>query len=132
MEIAIDTSVIIAVITNEPDKARLIDVTDGATLLAPISINFEIGNAFSAMLKRQRIGLAQVLEALTIYRSIPIRWVDIELDESLRIASQLGVYAYDAYLIRCAEKYHCPLLTLDRALRVQAMAYGISIVEVKQ
>lgn len=132
MEIAIDTSVIIAVITNEPDKARLIDVTNGATLLAPTSINFEVGNAFSAMLKRQRIELAQVFKALTIYRSIPIRWVDIELDESLRIASELNVYAYDAYLIRCAEKYHCPLLTLDRALRAQAMAYGVSIVEVKQ
>lgn len=132
MEIVIDTSAIIAVITNEPNKAKLIDVTDGATLLAPTSINFEIGHAFSAMLKRHRIELTQVFEALTIYRSIPIRWVDIELDESLRIASELNVYAYDAYLIRCAEKYHCPLLTLDRALRAQAMAYGVSIVEVKQ
>ncbi len=132
MEIAIDTSVIIAVITNESGKAKLIDVTDGATLIAPTSVNSEIGNAFSAMLKRQRIELAQVFEALTIYRSIPIRWVDIELDESLRIASQLNVYAYDAYLIRCAEKYHCPLLTLDHALRVLARAYGVSIVEVNQ
>lgn len=130
MEMVIDTSAIIAVIANEPEKARLIDVTDGATLIAPTSVNSEIGNAFSAMLKRQRIELAQVFEALMIYRSIPIRWVDIELDESLRIASELKVYAYDAYLIRCAEKYHCALLTLDRTLRTQAVAYGISIVEV--
>lgn len=131
MEIVIDTSAIIAVITNEPEKAELIDATNRVNLIAPASIHFEIGNAFSAMLKRQRIDLKQTAEALAIYRSIPIRLVDVELEESLRIASQLNVYAYDAYLIRCAEKYHCALLTLDRSLRVNAMAYGVSIVEVK-
>ncbi len=130
MEIVIDTSAIIAVITNEQKKAELIDITNAVNLIAPASIHFEIGNAFSAMLKRQRIDLKQAAEALAIYRSIPIRLVDVELEESLRIASQLNVYAYDAYLIRCAEKYHCALLTLDRSLRVQAMAYGVSIVEV--
>lgn len=130
MEIVIDTSAIIAVITNEQKKTELIDVTNAVNLIAPASIHFEVGNAFSAMLKRQRIDLKQVAEALAIYRSIPIRLVDVELEESLRIASQLNVYAYDAYLIRCAEKYHCELLTLDRSLRAQAMAYGVSIVEV--
>lgn len=130
MEIVIDTSAIIAVITNEQKKTELINVTNAINLIAPASIHFEIGNAFSAMLKRQRIDLKQAAEALAIYRSIPIRLVDVELEESLRIASQLNVYAYDAYLIRCAEKYHCALLTLDRSLRVQAMAYGVSIVEV--
>lgn len=130
MEIVIDTSAIIGVITNEQKKAELIDITNAVNLIAPASIHFEIGNAFSAMLKRQRIDLKQAAGALAIYRSIPIRLVDVELEESLRIASQLNVYAYDAYLIRCAEKYHCALLTLDRSLRVQAMAYGVSIVEV--
>ncbi len=129
MEIVIDTSTIIAVITNAPEKAELIAATNRVDLIAPASIHYEIGNAFSAMLKRQRIDLKQAAEALAIYRSIPIRLVDVELDESLKIASRLNVYAYDAYLIRCAEKYHCALLTLDRSLRTQAIAYGISIVE---
>lgn len=129
MEIVIDTSAIIAVITNAPEKAELIAATNKVDLIAPASIHYEIGNAFSAMLKRQRIDLNQAAEALAIYRSIPIRLVDVELDESLKIASRLNVYAYDAYLIRCAEKYHCALLTLDRSLRTQAIAYGISIVE---
>lgn len=129
MEIVIDTSAIIAVITNAPEKAELIAATNKVDLIAPASIHYEIGNAFSAMLKRQRIDLNQAAEALAIYRSIPIRLIDVELDESLKIASRLNVYANDAYLIRCAEKYHCALLTLDRSLRTQAIAYGISIVE---
>lgn len=130
MEIVIDTSAIIAVIANEPEKPELINVTNGMELIAPRSVHFEIGNAFSAMLKRQRIALEQALKALKIYQSIPIRFVDVELQESVRLASQINIYAYDAYLIRCAEKYHCPLLTLDQALRTHAQEHGISIVEV--
>ncbi len=52
MDIVLDTSVIIAVIANEPEKRVLIRLTKGAELIAPQSVHWEIGNAFSAMLKR--------------------------------------------------------------------------------
>lgn len=64
MELVIDTSVIIAVLVNEPSKKKLIELTVGADLLAPESVHFEIGNAFSAMLKRNRIALPQVVQAI--------------------------------------------------------------------
>ena len=57
MEIVADTSVIIAVIANEPEKAAIVAQTQGADLFAPQSLPWEVGNAFSAMLKRQRITL---------------------------------------------------------------------------
>lgn len=130
MDIVIDASAIIAVIANEPEKEQIVTLTQGANLVAPVSIHYEIGNAFSAMLKRGRIELTQALRALEIYAGIPIRFVDIELDESLKIANRLKMYAYDAYLVRCAEKYGCPLLTLDRVLSQQARLYGVELVEV--
>ena len=55
MKLIIDTSVIIAVLANEPIKKKLIKLTKGVELLAPTSVHWEIGNAFSAMLKRKRI-----------------------------------------------------------------------------
>jgi predicted nucleic acid-binding protein len=116
MNIIVDTSVIIAVIVNESSKPAIIQATQKADLLAPASIHWEIGNAFSAMFKRNRITLDEALEAVEIYKQIPIRVVDIELEEALRIAKQLNIYAYDAYLIRCAQKYSAPLLSLDEAL----------------
>ncbi len=130
MDIVIDASAIIAVIANESEKPVLIELTSGYDLIAPASIHFEIGNAFSAMLKRQRITLPQVATALKLYQSIPLRFVDVELLESVHIAAQRNIYAYDAYLIRCAEKYRSPLLTLDNALRTHAKAYGVPIIEV--
>ena len=57
--------------------------------------------------------------------------VDVELDESLLIAAQYNIYAYDAYLLRCAIKYRLPLLTLDRGLRHVAGQVGVQLVEVE-
>jgi len=129
--IVVDTSVIIAVVVNEPTKSNLIRLTKGADLIAPRSIHWEIGNAFSAMFKRSRITVAQALQAVKAYRTIPIRLVDIELEQSLKIADTLGIYAYDAYLIRCALKYKSPLLSLDRNLVNSARRMKARVIEVK-
>ncbi len=132
MDIVVDTSVIIAVIVDEPLKKRLIELTTGANLIAPQSVHWEIGNALSAMLKRNRIGVEQAVQAVRIYRQIPIRWVDDELDEALRIAATRHIYAYDAYLIRCAAKYNAPLLSLDQNLVAIAQAEGVKTLEVQE
>jgi predicted nucleic acid-binding protein len=129
-EVVIDASAIIAVVTNEPEKPVLIQLTRGAELLAPLSIPWEIGNAFSAMLRRRRISVEQAIQAIAIYRTIPIRLVEVELEEAIQLADQLNLYAYDAYLLRCAARYHAPLLSLDRDLLTAATALGLPILEV--
>jgi len=126
----VDASTLVAVIANEPEKGRIVELTRGADLIAPHSVHWEIGNAFSAMLKRGRIGIEQALEALALYHQIPIRFVDVELDRALEIADELEIYAYDAYLIRCAQKYRHSLITLDRALMETAKHMGVEAVEV--
>jgi predicted nucleic acid-binding protein len=60
-----------------------------------------------------------------------VRFVEAELEESLRLAAELNVYAYDAYLIRCATKYGAPLLSLDQALLRAARSKGVDVLEVK-
>lgn len=72
MNIVIDTSALIAVIADEPERPKLIEVTIGTDLIAPQSVHWEIGNAFSAMFKRKRISLEQAEQALEIYHQIPI------------------------------------------------------------
>ncbi len=71
------TSVIIAVIAGEPEKARLITVTDGAELLAPESLHGELGNALAAQLRRGRLGGDVVPVLLRAYRQIPIQFVEV-------------------------------------------------------
>ena len=104
MEVTVDASALIAVIANEAQKTVLIELTREADLIAPSSIHWEIGNAFSAMLKRQRVTIDQAIQALQIYRRIPVRFVEIELVDALELAAELNIYAYDAYLLRCVAK----------------------------
>jgi predicted nucleic acid-binding protein len=130
MDIVVDASVIIAVIANEAEKDKLVKLTQGASLVAPPSVHWEIGNAFSAMLKRSRITLHQALKATQAYHRIPIRFAEVELDEALRIAAESNIYSYDAYLIRCALKYNAPLISLDKELVKVAQENGASVIEV--
>jgi predicted nucleic acid-binding protein len=128
MDVIVDASVIIAVIANEPEKANIIFLTAGANIVAPYSVHWEIGNAFSAMLKRSRVTLEQVLQAIELYKAIPIRYVDVELESALEIAAQLNIYAYDAYLIQTARQYKLPLMTLDKNLRNYAEQKNVRVI----
>jgi len=130
MDIVVDTSVIIAVIANEPEKEALVELTTGADLIAPHSVHWEVGNAFSAMLRRERITVEQAIQAIKLYQQIPMRLVEVELEEALKIADTLGIYAYDAYLIRCALKYKSPMISLDRNLVRAAREMKARVIEV--
>ena len=131
MKYVVDASTIIAVIANEPEKEKLIEITKGADLLTPASIHWEIGNAFSAMIKRGRVSLEKAQQAIEIYKQIPIRFTEVELEDTLEIVAEQGIYAYDAYLIRCAIKYKSALITLDHKLAQVAQEMNVAVVEVK-
>jgi len=132
MEVVVDASVLIAVITNEKEKERLVAMTNEAELIAPLSVHWEIGNAFSSLLKRKRVTIDEALQAIEVYLQIPVRFVEVELTDSLELANEFGIYAYDAYLLRCAEKYRLPLLTLDNRLVQIAKDKKIQVLEVKE
>ncbi len=129
MDLVVDTSAIIAVIANEPEKRFLVAETQGCELVAPLSLYWEIGNAFAAMIKRVRITLGQATAAIEIFSQIPIELVDVDLEQALEIVYKHKVYAYDAYMIVCALDHGCPLLTLDSGLANAAKAAGVEVWE---
>ena len=131
VDVVIDTSAVIAVITSAPEKTALVAATLDASLIAPPSVHWEIGNAFSAMVRRKRMEPEAARQAVEVYRSIPIRFVEIDLGASLDIALQHRLYAYDAYLIECARATKAPLLTLDRSLRRAAADAGTAVMELE-
>jgi predicted nucleic acid-binding protein len=132
MEVVVDASVLIAVITNEEEKEKLVAMTNEAELIAPLSVHWEMGNAFSSLLKRKRVTIDEALQAIEIYLQIPVRFVEVELTDSLELANEFDIYAYDAYLLRCAEKYRLPLLTLDNRLARVAKDKKIQVLEVAE
>lgn len=130
MDIVIDTSAVIAVIANEPEKPSIVKHTLGANLIAPASVHWEVGNAFSAMFKRRRISLSQAKEAIKSYERIVFRFIDVDLGQSLELSDRLDMYGYDAYVLACALNLRSPLLTLDKKLAAAAPAVGVRVLEV--
>lgn len=130
MDIVIDASAILAVIVGEPERDRIVEMTGGHNLVGPGSIPWEIGNAFSAMLKQHRVDIEEVREGLSIFQSIAIRHLAVDFENALSIAHAENLYAYDAYFLDCAERHAAPLLTLDRPLKRAAHKLGVHVLEV--
>ncbi len=132
MYITIDTSALIAVIGNEASKQSIVDLTANCSLYAPASVHWEIGNAFSSMFKSQKLDIRRAQQALTVYSGIPIKFVDVPLEATLEISKAQNIYAYDAYLIQCAQQTSTSLLTLDNGLKSVAQQVGVHVLEVMQ
>lgn len=130
MRIVVDTSTVIAVVVGEAEKAKLIELTKDATIVAPPSIDWEVGNAFTAMLKRSRINLAQAIEAIEVYQEISLEIVEIDLKEAIRLAGKHNIYAYDAYILQCAIEHNLPLISLDQDMINVAKQEGVQVLEV--
>lgn len=130
MDIVIDTSALISVIVGEPERKRVIEIVSGNTLIGPGSIPWEIGNAFSAMFKKQRLALEEAEKGLMIFSSIPIRYIEPNFNLVLKMSQQVDIYAYDAYFLDCALRYKAPLLTLDKRLKASAQSLNVETLEV--
>jgi len=130
MDVVIDTSALIAVIVGEPVRNEIIEFTAGNTLIGPGSIPWEIGNAFSAMFKQDRLTLDEAQKGLAIFDSIPLRYVEPDFVNALKLSKNSNIYAYDAYFLDCALRYKAPLLTLDRKLKTAARNINVETLEV--
>ena len=73
--------------------------------------------------------LTKAAQALDSYRQIPVRLVETSLDAALKLAWDLEIYAYDAFMIECARRHRAPLMTLDAALQRAAVRMDISVIE---
>lgn len=130
MELVIDTSALIAVIVAEPERETIIEITKGNTLIGPGSIPWEIGNAFSAMFKQNRVSMKEADKGIQIFNTIPIRYIETDFSKILYLSKENNMYAYDAYFLDCAIRHKAPLLTLDKKLRIIAENLNIQTLEV--
>ena len=129
MRIVADTNTFIAVALNEPEKDMIIRLTEGHDIVAPEVLLFEIGNALTAMMKRNALEANEIVSAWDIIQHIPVELRRIEIRTALNIAIQYNMYAYDAYFLECALSLRSPLLTLDRQMKRIAQRIGIQVME---
>ncbi len=129
MKITADTNTFLAVALDEPEKDRLIRVTNGHDLVAPAVLPYEIGNALSSLLRRRVITTPQLGTVWDAVVAIPVELAEVDARASLLLAGHFRIYAYDAYFLQCALEGKCPLLTLDNGMKRVARALDITVVE---
>ncbi len=114
---------------DEPTRSALIGATEGCGLVGAPSLPWKVGKALLAGLRRSRLSVAAVRQAWASYQTVPIRLTEIDAGHALEIAVELGLYAYDAYVLESARAERLPLLTLDRGLARGARRLGLRLVE---
>ena len=88
----LDTSALIAVIADEPERRRIIEFTTGNTLIGPGFIPWEIGNTFYAIFKQNRLTLDEARKSLVFFDSIPLRYIKPDFVNALKISKQANIY----------------------------------------
>jgi predicted nucleic acid-binding protein len=130
MEIMVDASTLICVILNEPEKGKIVSLTEGVDLVSPEVIFFEIGNALSRMYKRHRLNEEQIIKSYKLFESLSLRFVKVDMAKALKLSCKYNIYAYDAYYLETAYRLKTPLLTLDGPMKNNGKDMKIDILEV--
>jgi predicted nucleic acid-binding protein len=121
----IDASSLIAIMFDEPEAERIAPKLDGATLVAPALLGFEIANACLTKLRRHPELRADILEAFALQGGLTINTTGVDHAGVLALAEQFRLTGYDASYLWLAQRLNAELVTLDRPLGRAAAALGL-------
>lgn len=122
LPVVVDSSLICAVLFDEPQRDEARALLDGRQLVAPRLLDYEIVNV---AVKKQRRGLpaATAQRALADYVAQRIELVNIELAAQFALAERYQLSAYDASYLWLAGELKTPLATFDRKLSEAAQRH---------
>jgi predicted nucleic acid-binding protein len=126
-----DTSAILAVLLDEPEKEAVVEATMACVLCAPASIRWEVGNAATAGVKKRRLTPARARQLVRDFEKVTIQEFDIEIQRAVDLAIEYLLYAYDAYILEAARSSGYRLLALDGAVKSSARKMGLSLVKLQ-
>jgi predicted nucleic acid-binding protein len=130
--IVIDTSAILAVLLDEPEKQAVVEKTMGMVVCGPASLRWEVGTAAIAGVKRRRLTTERARQLVIDFEQVTIRELAIDILRAVNLGLELGIYAYDAYVLEAARTSGFPLLALDGPIRRNAKKLGLMLVELDQ
>ncbi len=104
----------------------------GLSLLVPVHFWIEISNALLMAERRKRTSLAEVEQSLELAFALPLS-TDAETNlrcrrETLALAREFGLTAYDAAYLELAIRCHAGLASTDKALVRAARTAGVKMV----
>jgi predicted nucleic acid-binding protein len=127
MEIIMDACAIMAVIVKEPERDLIIQLTKNAIMVSPDMVSYEIANALTKMIKKKIIEKERMINAYNYFKKIPIKTIEVNIENALEIAWDYKIYSYDACYLELARRLNIPLLTFDGIMIKVGKELGVNI-----
>jgi len=118
----VDTSAIAALLFGEPEAETVADLLEGASLVAPALLSFELTNVCLIKMRRHPDQQSALTSAFRLRDRLGVRETAVNHDEMLDLATSTGLTAYDASYLWLSRYLGVELVTLDRQL---AKAYAM-------
>jgi predicted nucleic acid-binding protein len=112
----VDTSALAAFLFREPEADDVAARLEGARLLVPRVLDFELGNVCLTKLRRHPERHDELLTAYRWRSRIAVTAMSIDHDKVLDLAEQVRLSFYDASYLWLAREHDVELITLDRRL----------------
>ncbi len=118
----VDASALGALLFGEPDGASVARRLEDGELIAPALLGFELANICLKKMLRHPDRRNALLDAFAIYRRMAIETVDVDHEETVRLAEHARLTAYDASYLWLTHQHRGELVTLDKRLSRAAQA----------
>jgi predicted nucleic acid-binding protein len=112
----VDASALAALLFGEPEGPAVAKWLQDGELIAPALLGFEVANICVKKMSRHPERRESLLDAFAIFGRMSIEMVEVDHDETVRLAEQAGLTAYDASYLWLAQRHRGELVTLDKRL----------------
>lgn len=118
----VDASALAALLFGEPEAEAVAGRLDGARLVAPALLAFELANV--CLIKSRRYPAQQIAlkAAFRLREQLGVEQVAVDHDGVVELALSTGLTAYDASYLWLSQRLGAELVTLDRQLTNAAAA----------
>ena len=118
----LDASALLAILFREPERAEVAHRLEGARLVAPTLLWFEIVNACVIKIRRHSAIRESILAAFSLQAQFPVEAAEVDHAGALALAEETGLTGYDASYLWLARRLNAELVTLDASLARAATA----------
>lgn len=118
----VDASAVAALLFGEPEAGAVAERLEGAQLLAPALLAFELANVCLVKARRYPMQREALLTAFRLRDRLRIEEVAVAHELALGLAAATGLTAYDASYLWVARRLGAELVTIDQQLEKAAAA----------
>jgi len=115
--LVVDACAVAAVLFGEPDAEGVVERIEGVQLVAPSLLWYELASVCLKKITAYPRSSKKLLEAFSLLDHLNISAVTIDHDESVELARENRLSAYDASYLWLARYLRVEIVTLDQHLQ---------------